>query len=83
MLGAFGGGPGTPEASFGPGGGNFGFGAALCSGIPRATSLGHARSGGGGGFGDAFSVVERRGLYGGGNFTGGASFALAGGPGVA
>ena len=80
---AVGGGSGIPEASFGPGGGNFGFGAALCSGVPRAVSFGHALSGGGGGFGGPFSVVGRRGLYGGGNFTGGPSFALAGGPAVA
>ena len=82
VLGAFGGGPGTPEAFFGPGGGNFGFGAALGSGAPLAMSFGHALSGGGGGFGDPFEV-GRRGLYGGGNFTGGFSFALAGGPAVA
>ena len=81
-LGAFGIGPGTSMAFFGPGGGNFGFGAALGSGAPLAVSSGHSLSGGGGGFGDAFEV-GRRGLYGGGNFTGGLSFALAGGPTVA
>ena len=81
-LTAFGGGPGIPEAFFGPGGGNFGFGAALGSGAPLAMSFGHALSGGGGGFGDPFEV-GRRGQYGGGNFTGGFSFALAGGPAVA
>ena len=82
VLGAFGGGSGTPEAFFGPGGGNFGFGAAFGSGILLAMYFGHALSGGGGGFGDA-SEVGRRGLYGGGDFTGGFSFALAGGPAVA
>ena len=79
---AFGGGSGTPEAFFGPGGGNFGFGAALGSGVLLVMSFGHALSGGGGGFGNPFEV-GRRGLYGGGNFTGGFSFALAGGPAVA
>lgn len=82
VLTAFGGGPGIPEAFFGPGGGNFGFGAALGSGAPLAVSSGHNLSGGGGGFGDAFEV-GRRGLHGGGNFTGGLSSALAGGPTVA
>ena len=80
VLEAFGGGSGMPEASLGPGGGNFGLGAILHSGVLSAMSLGQALSGGGGGFGDAFTVVGRIGQVGGGIFTGGPSTALGGGP---
>ena len=81
VLEAFGGGSGIPEASFGPGGGNFGFGAAF--GLTGPQSFGHSLSGGGGGFGDPLAVVGRIGGTGGGCFTGGAATAIAGGPGAA
>ena len=81
-LEAFGGGSGVPVASFGPGGGNFGLGAALYSGVLGPVSLGQGLSGGGGGFGIAFTVVGRIGQVGGGNFTGGLVTSLGGGPAV-